>query len=90
MIKAVVGEDVSCEIDEAISGLETDANVNLSTDLVKNLAGPIVSYIMPMGVVMEAPAGGFAVVAELNDGAAFEKAMTAIGQYASAKSKGTL
>jgi len=90
MIKAVVGEDVSSEIDEAISGLETDANVNLSTDLVKNLAGPIVSYIMPMGVVMEAPAGGFAVVAELNDGAAFEKAMTLIGQYASAKSKGML
>jgi hypothetical protein len=90
MIKAVMPDDVSSKIDEAISGFETDANVNLCTDLVKNLAGPMVGYAMPMGVVMEAPAGGIALVAELNDGAAFEKAMTAIGQYASAKSKGML
>jgi len=87
-VKMAAPKKVSSGIDEAISAFEADANVSLSKGLVQNLAGPMVGYAMPMGVVAEAPAGGFVFVAKLKDGAAFEKNLTAIGAYAAAKTKG--
>jgi len=87
-VKTAAPNEISSDIDQAISAFEADANVSLCKGLVENLAGPMVAYAMPMGAIAEAPAGGVAFIAKLKDGAGFEKNLTAVGVYAAAKSKG--
>ncbi len=65
-------------------------NLQIRGDLLASLAGPTVSYVMPAGVMPEAPMGGFVVVAKLKDAASFEKAMTALGEFAGEKAEGML
>ncbi len=80
--------DVYTEIEQGIAGFEAEAKVSIRGGLLENLAGPIVFYSLPAGVIVEVPSGGFVVIAGLKDAAAFEKAMSALGQFASAKSGG--
>jgi len=89
-LKNVLPEDDYAEMQEGISGLESQINLRIRGDLLASLAGPTVSYGLPAGVVPEAPMGGFVVLAKLQDGAAFEKAMTAVGELVSQNAQGML
>lgn len=89
-IKSVAPEDDFAEIQEAISGFESEAKLRIRGDLLASLAGPAVSYVLPAGAVPEAPMGGFVVVAKLTNVAQFEKAMTALGEFAAEQSGGML
>lgn len=89
-LKSVLPEEDYSEIQEGIAGLESQINLRIRGDLLASLAGPTVSYAVPAGVVPEAPMGGFVVLAKLRDGAAFEKAMTAVGELVGQNAHGML
>ncbi|HSW00679.1 MAG TPA: DUF1559 domain-containing protein [Sedimentisphaerales bacterium] len=89
-LKNVLPEEDYSEMHEGISGIESQINLRIRGDLLASLAGPTVSYGVPAGVVPEAPMGGFVVLAKLQDGAAFEKAMTALGELVSQNAQGML
>lgn len=89
-VKGVMPEDEFSEMQEMISAVESELNFKIRGDLLGSLAGPTVSYGLPMGVMPEAPMGGFVVLAKLQNAAAFEKAMTALGEFAAGKAQGML
>ncbi len=89
-VKGVMPEDEYAQMQEMISAVESELNLKIRGDLLGSLAGPTVSYGLPMGVMPEAPMGGFVILAKLQDAAAFEKAMTALGEFAASKAQGML
>lgn len=89
-VKGVMPEDEYAQMQEMISGVESELNLKIRGDLLGSLAGPTVSYGLPMGVMPEAPMGGFVILAKLQNAAAFEKAMTALGEFAAGKAQGML
>jgi prepilin-type processing-associated H-X9-DG protein len=87
-IKAVASEDDYAEVQEGLADLESELKINIRKDLLGSLAGPMVYYSLPMGKSLDAPMGGFALVAKLKDAALFEKTMVSLGGYISSKSEG--
>ncbi len=89
-IKTISPDEGYPEIQKGLAQLESEVQVSIRDGLLKSLAGPAVFYTLPAGKMVEAPMGGFVVVVKLTDGQLFEKNMTAIGAFASAKAKGML
>ncbi|MEN6335329.1 MAG: hypothetical protein ABFE01_13855, partial [Phycisphaerales bacterium] len=88
--KGVMPQDEFSELQEMISGVESQINVRIRGDLLASLAGPSVFYAMPAGVMPEAPMGGFVVLAKLKDPEAFEKSLNALGEFAAGQANGML
>ncbi len=80
-VKIAAPNDVYAEIQEGISEVESETKVQIRKELLESLAGPIIVYQIPMGVIMDLPTGGVVMVAELKDAALFEKSMSAIEQF---------
>ncbi len=89
-LKTVMPEGDHAQMQEMIAGIESHLNLRIRGDLLGALAGPMVSYGLPMGAVPEAPMGGFVVLAKLQNAAAFEKAMVALGEFAAEQAQGVL
>jgi len=89
-LKGVMPESDYGQMQEMISAIESELSVRIRGDLLDALAGPMVSYGVPMGAVPEAPLGGFVLLAKLQNAAAFEKAMVALGEFAVGHSQGML
>jgi len=89
-VKGVMPEDEYSQMQEMISGIESQINVRIRGDLLASLAGPTVFYAMPAGVMPEAPMGGFVVLAKLKDPGAFEKSLNALGEFAAEQANGML
>jgi prepilin-type processing-associated H-X9-DG protein len=89
-IKTVSPDDAYPEVQNGISAFESQAKVQIRGGLLNSLAGPAVFYVLPAGKVTEAPRGGFVLAAKLKDAQQFEKAMTALGDFAGAQSGGVL
>ena len=89
-IKAASPNDVYAEIQEGIAEFESEAKANIRRGLIESLAGPMVFYTLPAGVMMEAPTGGAVVIAKLKDVRLWEKTVTALGDFAKAQSDGML
>ncbi len=89
-VKAAVPEDDYTDIQQAITGFESQVKLRIREELLASLAGPMVSYSLPAGAMAEAPMGGFVVAAKLRDARAFEKAMTAVGEFVGEQAKGML
>jgi prepilin-type processing-associated H-X9-DG protein len=89
-IKTISPDEGYPQIQNGIAAFESEAKVQIRGGLLSSLAGPAVFYSLPAGGMLEAPRGGFVVVAKLKDASSFEKAMAALGDFASAKSKGVL
>jgi prepilin-type processing-associated H-X9-DG protein len=87
-VKAVSQEETYAEIQKALTGLQSEIKLDIRKDLLGSMAGPVVFYSLPAGKMIEAPMGGFAVVAKLKDAARFEKTMVSLGRYVSGKSEG--
>jgi len=80
-IEAAAPKDVYGKVQEEITKLESEGQFNIRKQILGNLAGPVVGYAMPMGVIPESPGAGFMAFVQVKDGAALEKAMGALGQY---------
>ena len=89
-IKVAAPNDVYTDIQQTIAEFEAQAKFNLRQGLLESLAGPILVYSLPAGVLMEAPNGGPVAIAELKDAQLFEKSAAALGKFAAAKSNGML
>jgi hypothetical protein len=89
-LKTVSPDEAYAEIQKGISTFESEAKVRIRDGLLASLAGPMVVYALPAGTIIEAPRGGFVVVAKLKDAPLFEKTMTALGEFAGARSNGVL
>jgi len=79
--------DIAADIDQKIAEIQSEMKVDIRKDLLGSLAGPAVFYSIPGGIIMEAPEGGFVVIAEAKDAALLEKTLTALGEFATAKGK---
>ncbi len=75
---------------KAIVDFESDAKLRIRDGLLASLAGPALFYALPAGPMVEAPRGGFVIVAKLKDSSLFEKNLSALGEFAGAKAKGSL
>lgn len=87
-MQKVVEEDEFADLNEGIANFESNLGFKIRDGLLDSLAGPMVSYSFPIGTVMEAPMGGFVIIAELRDSQNFDQSMKALGQLAANMSKG--
>jgi len=88
IVKKTSPDDGYPAAQKAVSRFESEAKLRVREGLLASLAGPIVSYSLPAGVVMEMPRGGTAVIAKLKDAPLFEKTMVALGTLAESKARG--
>ncbi len=72
------------EVQQGIAQFEQQMGFQIRDDFLGSLAGPIVSYSLPAGVMMEAPNGAFCICCQLLDPAKMTKSMTAIETFAKA------
>jgi len=89
-VKTVSPDEGYPEVQKGIAGFESEAKVQIRGGLLSSLAGPVVFYTLAAGNMPEAPRGGFVAVAKLKDAQQFERTMTALGDFAGAKSQGML
>jgi len=89
-LKTIPPDEVYASVQEAISELESEIKVRIREELLASLAGPAVSYSLPAGATLDAPRGGFVVLAKLRDASLFEKSMQALGEFVADKAGGTL
>jgi prepilin-type processing-associated H-X9-DG protein len=90
VVKTTSPDEGYPEIQKAIAGFESEAKLRVREGLLASLAGPALFYILPAGTILESPRGGFVVVAKLKGAPLFEKTMSALGEFAGGKSKGSL
>lgn len=86
-IKTAAGEDFA-EVEQGIAAVESQLKFKIRQGLLESLSGEMVSYSLPSGVSTQSPMGGFVLVAGLKDAKAWEDTLTAIGEFAAAKSGG--
>ena len=87
-IKAASPDDAYPEINEGIARFEEEVKISIRKGLLESLAGPMVFYTLPAGVMMEAPSGGAVGIAKLKDAGLWEKTVTTLGKFATAESEG--
>jgi len=83
----VIGDDFS-EIENAIAAVEAELNFKIRKGLLESLSGPVFSYVLPGGVTMQSPQGGFVIIARLKDAKLWEESLAALGKFAAEKSEG--
>jgi prepilin-type processing-associated H-X9-DG protein len=89
-IQTASPDEIYPEIQKGLAGIESELKFDIRKDLLGALAGPVVSYSLPAGTMVEAPMGGFVVVAKLTDGTLFEKTMATLGEFIGRQAKGML
>ncbi len=90
-IKKAIPENELKHLIDGIAGIEKMTNVDIRKGIIESISGEGVFYTIPAGAMMDSPSGGFVAIAGLNnDGAAFEKSMGALGQFAAGKTGGML
>jgi len=85
--KNVIGDDFM-EVENAIAAVESELNFKIRKGLLESLSGPVLSYVLPGGMTMQSPQGGFVIIAGLKDAKLLEESLTALGKFAAAKSEG--
>ncbi|MEN6575836.1 MAG: hypothetical protein ABFD90_05785 [Phycisphaerales bacterium] len=88
-VKTALPDEVE-DIQQGIGEFESEAKLRIREELLASLAGPMVSYTLPAGAMVEAPMGGLVIAAKLKDAQAFEKAMTALGEFIVPQAEGML
>lgn len=86
-IKTAAGEDFA-EVEQGIAAVESQLKFKIRRGLLESLSGEMVFYSLPSGVSTQSPMGGFVLVAGLKDAKLWEETLTAIGQFAAARSEG--
>jgi len=83
----VIGDDFS-EVEQGIAAIEAELNFKIRQGLLESLSGPMLFYVLPGGVTMQSPQGGFVIIAKLKDAKLWEDSLTALGKFAAEKSEG--
>ncbi len=83
----VIGDDFS-EVEQGIAAIESELNFKIRQGLLESLSGPILSYVLPGGVTMQSPQGGFVIIAKLKNAKLWEDSLTALGKFAAEQSEG--
>jgi len=89
-VKTASPDEGYLEMRKALIDFESEAKLRIRDGLLASLAGPALFYSLPAGPILEAPRGGFVVVAKLRDVPLFEKTMSALGEFAGSKAKQVL
>jgi hypothetical protein len=87
--RTVLGNDFT-EVEQGIATIETEMNFKIRQGLLESLSGPMLSYALPGGAMLQSPQGGFVIVAGLKDAKLWEDSLTALGKFAAAKSEGVV
>jgi len=87
--RTVIGDDFS-EVEQGIAAVEAELNFKIRQGLLESLSGPMLVYVLPGGVTMQSPQGGFVIIAKLKDAKLWEESLTALGKFAAEKSGGML
>ena len=85
--KTVIGDDFS-EVEQGIAAVEAELNFKIRQGLLESLSGPMLSYVLPGGLTMQSPQGGFVIIAKLKDVKLWEESLAALGKFAVEKSEG--
>jgi len=85
--KTVIGDDF-VEVEQGIAAVEAELNFKIRQDLLESLSGPMLVYVLPGGVTMQSPQGGFVIIARLKNAKLLEESLTALGKFAAEKSEG--
>ena len=85
--KTAVGDDF-IEVENAIAEVESELNFKIRQGLLESLSGPMLSYVLPGGMTMQSPQGGFVIIAGLKDAKLWEESMAALGTFATKQSEG--
>jgi len=83
----VIGDDF-IEAEQGIAAIEAELNFKIRQGLLESLSGPMLSYVLPGGMTMQSPQGGFVIIAKLKDAKLWEESLTALGKFAAEKSDG--
>ena len=86
-IKTAAGEDFA-EVEQGIAAVESELKFKIRQGLLESLNGEMVFYSLPSGVSTQSPMGGFVLVAGLKNARLWEDTLTAVGEFAAAKSGG--
>jgi len=86
-IKAAAGENFA-EVEKAIAEIEGRLKFKIRDSLLESLSGEMVSYVLPGGIMAQAPQGGFVVIAKLQNAKLWEETMTSLGNFAAEQSQG--
>lgn len=87
--RTVLGNDF-IQVEQGIATIEAELNFKIRQGLLASLSGPMLSYALPGGATLQSPQGGFVIVAGLKDAKLWEDSLTALGQFAAAKSEGVV
>ena len=85
--RTVIGDDFS-EVEQGIAAVEAELNFKIRQGLLESLSGPMLSYVLPGGLTMQSPQGGFVIIAKLKDVKLWEESLAALGKFAVEKSEG--
>lgn len=66
------------EVEQAIQAAEAKIGFSIRQEMLASIAGPIISYNIPAGTIMETPYGGFVLLLELRNAATMESCLTKI------------
>ena len=81
-IRIASPNDVYPQAQMAISALESQIGFNIRNDLLAGLAGPIIVYSMPEGVLSDVPGGGIVLIAKAANIHSLEKSLKSLGNFA--------
>lgn len=87
--RTAIGDDFS-EVEQGIAAIEAELNIKIRQGILESLSGPMLFYILPGGLTMQSPQGGFVIIAKLKDAKLLEESLTALGKFATEKSEGML
>jgi prepilin-type processing-associated H-X9-DG protein len=85
-IRIASPNDVYPDVNEAIKGLESKIDFSIRNDLLAGLAGPIIVYSVPEGVLSDIPSGGAVLIAKTANAQTIEKSLKSLGNFAAGDS----
>ncbi|MGB2864226.1 MAG: hypothetical protein WBC05_12930 [Sedimentisphaerales bacterium] len=85
--RTVIGDDF-IEVEQGIAAVEAELNFKIRQGLLESLSGPMLVYVLPGGMTMQSPQGGFVIIAKLKNAKLWEDSLTALGKFAAERSEG--
>ena len=85
--RTAIGDDF-IEVEQGIAAVEAELNFKIRQGLLESLSGPMLFYVLPGGVTIQSPQGGFVIIAKLKDAKLWEESLAALGKFAAEKSEG--
>ncbi|MEJ5258810.1 MAG: hypothetical protein WHS88_01325 [Anaerohalosphaeraceae bacterium] len=80
-LKSVLSEEDYQEFCESLSGAEEQTGFSIRRDLLDNLTGPVLGYLMPAYTVSQVPQGGTVFMADIKSADTMEKVLNQLGAF---------